>query len=90
MNVWLSTTKTLRGAIVGMVVHITFNVDICKKIANNFDEKNTTQMFSILACPTIVRSSISIRPLKRSSRTLPNTLKVQKGAIRRIEGKGLK
>ena len=66
MNVWLSTTKTLRGAIVGMVVHITFNVDICEKIPNNFDEENTMQMFSNLAYPTIVRRSISICPLKRS------------------------
>ena len=39
MNVCLSTTKTLRGATVGMLVHVTFNVDIWEKIPDNFNEK---------------------------------------------------
>ena len=60
MNVCLSTTKTLRGATVGMFVHVTFNVDIWEKIPNNFNEKNTMQTLCILACPKIVRRSMNI------------------------------
>ena len=60
MNVCLSTTKTLRGATVGMLVHVTFNVDIWEKIPNNFNEKNTMQTLCILACPKIVRRSMNI------------------------------
>ena len=54
MNVCLSTTKTLRGATVGMFVHVTFNVDIWEKIPNNFNKK-----IKVLQCGTFMNVCLS-------------------------------
>ena len=55
MNVCITTTKILRGATVGMLAHITFYVEIKKRIPISFDENNTMQIFCILASPRIVK-----------------------------------
>ena len=60
MNVCLSTTKTLRGATIDMLAHVTFLVGIREKIPKNSNEKNTMHMLCILACPRIVKRSISV------------------------------
>ena len=53
MSIYLSTTKILKGATIGMLVQ-------------NFDEKNTKQTFCIIACARIIKTSTVANLLKLS------------------------
>ena len=51
-------TKILRGATIGMLVHVTSYVENRTKIPNSFDEKIAMIMFCILVCPVKRLTSI--------------------------------
>ena len=59
MDVYLFTTKILKGATIGMPAHFAFYVEIYYKTPNDFDE-NKKQTFCIIACPRSIETSKSI------------------------------